>query len=107
MVSLTLNACAHCGFDQPQMTDTSTRRALEPSIAVLSLVICPADIGGCGSQSGWYDDDNQAAMAWNRRAEPELVSKFKDSPLGRHCAAMNRDVATWPAWKLHLSEVNT
>lgn len=104
MTSLELNACAHCGFDQPEMTDTATRRVLEPSIEILSLVICPADIGGCGSQSGWYYDDNQAAMAWNRRPEPTKISKFKDSPLGQHCAAMNREVATWPAWKRHLSE---
>lgn len=33
------------------------------------FVLCEYDNGGCGAESGWYHYREEAAEAWNRRAE--------------------------------------
>lgn len=67
MSAIKLNACPCCGFDHPKLTDTSTHSLLEVSVAIFSLVLCSAQEGGCGLQSGWYETDKEAAQAWNKR----------------------------------------
>ena len=32
-------------------------------------VLCDYERGGCGAESGWYHSKEEAAEAWNRRAE--------------------------------------
>jgi hypothetical protein len=62
-----LQPCPCCGYAAPEFSDTSERRYLEVSIGIFDLVLCPANKGGCGMTSGWYDTQEEAAVAWNRR----------------------------------------
>lgn len=31
------------------------------------LIVCSVNLGGCGAASGWYDTEEKAIEAWNRR----------------------------------------
>lgn len=35
----------------------------------LKFVVCDVHQGGCGASSGWYNTEEEAAKAWNRRTE--------------------------------------
>jgi hypothetical protein len=61
-----LSACPCCRYTGPEVSDTATAGLMPASVAVLSLVRCPANAGGCGMQSGWYETDAEAVAAWNR-----------------------------------------
>lgn len=67
MTTTPLKECPCCGFSAPILTDTATLNYLEVSVSILSLVLCPADAGGCGMQSGWQNTDEEAVVAWNLR----------------------------------------
>lgn len=74
-MSKKFSPCPHCGKTKPvRMAAASEDEGFDGSNADSYAVLCDAskwaghDPGGCGAQSGYYETEDEAAAAWNRRA---------------------------------------
>lgn len=71
MTANSLKPCPFCGFDSPTMRIYKGKDGWRDRYAV----ICRYDEGGCGAEGGMYHSATEAAEAWNRRAEIEIVNR--------------------------------
>lgn len=68
-----------CPFCEKEIAEIADCKRLEecanfeecPADEPYVCVVCSMDKGGCGTSSGYYDSDEKAVAAWNRRAQPD------------------------------------
>lgn len=63
----------HCPFCGERNPVRMMRRKGKDGWRDRFYVLCEYDSGGCGAESGWYHTEEEAAFAWNHRAEPQFV----------------------------------
>ncbi len=84
MNSFVIPPCPCCGYAKTRLTTTAEVQFLAPSIGIFDLVHCPADTGGCGMASGWYDTPEEAVAGWSQRTG--LFSLLKAATLDQYAA---------------------
>ena len=72
MTETELKPCPFCGnVTHVLLTDNIELGDNDEETAVLMYaVVCNYNIEGCGASSGYYEDSDDAVVAWNRRVPP-------------------------------------